>query len=35
LQIEDGGLDRFLLLIAQFGEAIYESICDAKFHVAS
>jgi hypothetical protein len=31
-QIEDGGLDRFLLWIAQPGQAFDKGVCDAEFH---
>ena len=33
LQIKDGSLDRFLLLIIQVSKAAYKSICNSKFHL--
>ena len=32
LQVEDRGLDRFLFLVAQLGQAVDKGICNAKFH---
>ena len=35
LQVEDGGLDRFLILVAQFGQTGGKGVGDAEFHATS
>lgn len=35
LQIKDCGLDRFLLVVGEFGKAVYECVGNAKFHLSS
>ena len=32
LQIKNGGLDRFLILVGQLCQAVYKGVCDAEFH---
>jgi len=32
LQVENGGLDRFLVLVAQLAQAVDEGVGDAEFH---
>ena len=35
LQVEDGGLDRFLILVAQFGQTVNKGVGDAEFLATS
>jgi len=32
LQVENGGFDRFLVLVAQLAQAVDEGVGDAEFH---
>jgi len=35
LQVEDGGLDRFLILVARFGQTVDKGVSDAEFLATS